>query len=118
MEDIRKAIILAKDHHAVAVASVNEAENHPYLCKRILDNGTLVDFVTPPSGYLRRQILPPVYAENGAIYLNQRLSLLRDQTFLPDGTVAYVMPQERSLDVDTQWDWHIAELIMKDYYQN
>lgn len=117
-EDIRNAIKLAKDRHAVAVASVNEAENHPYLCKCILDNGTLGDFVTTPPGYLRRQILPPVYTENGAIYLNKRSSLLQDQVFVPKGTIAYVMPQERSLDVDTQWDWHMAELILKYHHEN
>lgn len=113
-EDIQQSIELARKHQAVAVISVCEAERHPYLCKRILDNGTLADFMTTEMGYLRRQDLPPAYAVNGAIYLNQRSSLLQDQTFLPTGTIAYVMPQERSLDVDTPWDWYMAELIMKD----
>jgi len=113
-EDISRAIELAKDRHAVAVVSVCEAERHPYLCKRILDDGTLADFMKTDINYLRRQDFPPAYALNGAIYLNQRGALLRDQTDLPEGTVAYVMPQERSIDIDTPWDWHLAELILKD----
>jgi CMP-N-acetylneuraminic acid synthetase len=113
-EDIQQSINLARKHSAVAVVSVCEAEPHPYICKRILDNGTLADFMTTEIGYLRRQDLPPAYAVNGAIYLNQRSSLLLDRTFLPTGTIAYVMSQERSLDVDTMWDWHLAELIVKD----
>jgi N-acylneuraminate cytidylyltransferase/CMP-N,N'-diacetyllegionaminic acid synthase len=114
VEDIRQIIQLAKDRDAVAVVSVSEAEKHPYLCKCILNDGTLADFMKKEIGYLRRQSLPPAYALNGAIYLNKGSSLLHDQTFLPTGTIAYIMPKERSLDVDTMWDWHMAELIMKD----
>lgn len=113
-EDIQRSIELARKSRAVAVVSVCESERHPYSCKRILDDGTLSDFMATDIGYLRRQDLPPAYAVNGAIYLNQRSSLLLDKTFLPTGTIAYPMPQERSLDVDTPWDWRMAELIMKD----
>ncbi|MDI9569358.1 MAG: acylneuraminate cytidylyltransferase family protein [Pseudomonadota bacterium] len=117
-EDIKRAIMIAEDHNATAVVSVQQAEHHPYLCKRMLDNGQLTDFVSADIGYLRRQDLPQAYALNGAIYLNKRESLLKDQTFIPEGTFAYVMPQERSMDVDTPWDWHIGELLMKDYLKN
>jgi len=105
---------LAETRQATAVVSVCEAQRHPYICKRILDDGTLTDFVSSNLEYQRRQDLPPAYALNGAIYLNRRESLLRDQTFLPYGTLAYVMPVERSLDIDTPWDWRVAELILKD----
>ncbi len=116
-EDIRQSIDLAGNYRAAAVVSVCEAERHPYICQRILEDGTLADFITTEMQYLRRQDLPPAYAVNGAIYLNQCSSLLRDQRFLPSGSIAYIMPPERSLDVDTMWDWHLAELIMKDRYE-
>lgn len=114
VEDLRQSINFAKEHHAVAVVSVCVAKNHPLLCKRISEDGRLADFVSTGINYLQRQVLPPAYALNGAIYLNQCVSLLRDQTFVPQGALAYVMPGERSLDIDTEWDWHLAELIMKD----
>lgn len=116
IEDIQQTIKLAKDHHAVAVVSVSDAKQHPYLCKRILNDETLVEFINTDIGYLCRQAFPAAYVENGAIYLNKRSSLLQDQVFLPEGTIAYVMPEERSLDIDTPWDWHMAELILKDRY--
>lgn len=115
-EDIRQAIELAEKHLAVAVVSICEAEPHPYLCKRVLENGTIVDFISTDIVYQRRQDLPPAYALNGAIYLCQRMTLLQAETFFPEGTIAYVMPRERSLDVDSMWDWYVAELIMKDLY--
>ena len=113
VEDMGKTIQLAKDHHAVAVMSVCEALKHPYKTYKIIENGTLEYFIPSNIGYKYRQALPKVYEENGAIYLNKRSSLLQDQTFLPTGTIAYVMPQERSLDVDTPWDFYVADLILR-----
>jgi CMP-N-acetylneuraminic acid synthetase len=83
-----------------------------------LSDGTLVDFMVSDLAYQRRQDLPPVYAMNGAIYLNQYESLVRDHTFLPEGTCAYIMPAQRSLDIDTPWEFHLAELILKDQHEH
>jgi CMP-N,N'-diacetyllegionaminic acid synthase len=118
VEDIEAAIHLARQRAAVAVVSVCVPDRHPYLCKRILPDGTLTDFVPIPSDVtsLRHQDLPPAHGLNGAIYLNRRESLLHDRTFVPPGTVAYVMPPERSLDVDSPWDFSLAELILRDRY--
>jgi len=113
-EDIDAAIAIALDRDAPAVVSVSMAETHPFLAKRILDDGTLEDLVPTGGGYLRRQVLPPAYALNGAIYLNRSPLLLKEGTFLPRGTVAYVMPPERSLDIDTDWDFHLASLILEE----
>jgi CMP-N-acetylneuraminic acid synthetase len=113
-EDIRGAVSLADRHVAAAVVSVCETAHHPFLAKRILEDGTLADSVAADGvSYLRRQALPPAYVLNGAIYLNRAESLLRDRTFVPKGARAYVMPVERSLDIDTAWDLHLAELILR-----
>lgn len=118
VEDIETALRIMRERTAVAVVSVCAMDRHPYLCKRLLVDGTLTDFVSIPSDltYLRHQDLPPAYALNGAIYLNHRESLLRDKTFVPPGTVAYLMPAERSLDIDSPWDLYLAELILRDTY--
>lgn len=113
-EDIDTAIEIAEARDAIAVVSVAEMHRHPYLSKRILEDGTLADFVETDIAYLRRQALPPAYALNGAIYLNRPESLLRDRTFVPPGTLAYVMPPERSMDVDSPWDLHLIELVLRD----
>lgn len=59
-----------------------------------------------------RQRLPPAYLLNGALYLASRDFLLREQSFIGDDTVGYVMPAERSVDIDTPLDWKWAELLM------
>lgn len=113
-EDIDGVITFAREREAIAVVSVSPMDRHPYLSKRILADGTLAEFVTSDIAYLRRQDLPPAYALNGALYLNRSDSLLRDHTFVPPGALGYVMPPERSLDVDTPWDFHLVEMILQD----
>lgn len=113
-EDIERAIELFLVKNADSVVSVNLTENHPYLAKCINDHGYLDDFIPKPDGYLPRQKFPPVYSLNGAIYLVKREILLDQKELFPRKTCAYVMPVERSLDIDTTWDLYLANLILQD----
>jgi CMP-N-acetylneuraminic acid synthetase len=78
-----------------------------------LEDGTLANFITADIGYMRRQDLPPAYVINGAIYLNKCDVLLNQRTFLPPGALPYIMPPERSMDIDTSWDFYLADLILR-----
>ena len=113
-QDIELAIELALDKNADSVISVCEASTHPYFTRRITSDGKLRDFVPKPDGYLRRQVLPPAYAWNGAIFLVRRDILIEKQTIETEHTYAYVMPPERSLEIDTPWDLYLADLILSD----
>lgn len=117
-DDIDAAIQLAAAKQAVAVVSVCEVDRHPYLMKRVLENGTMEDMFDADIAYLRRQALPICYSLNGAIYLNRPDVLRSEKVFYPKGTYAYIMPPERSFDIDTFWDLHVAELIMRDKIDN
>ena len=61
---------------------------------------------------LPRQELPAFYQYNGAIYLIKAEELEKDNMF-SEGCYAYIMPRERSIDIDTALDFMIAETIMK-----
>ncbi len=58
-----------------------------------------------------RQMLPKYYRVNGAIYLVTRQELYAEK-MLRNKSYAYIMPQERSIDIDTELDFEFAELIM------
>ncbi|MBI4538154.1 MAG: acylneuraminate cytidylyltransferase family protein [Gemmatimonadetes bacterium] len=113
-EDIDGAIQMAFEKRAASVVSVCEARSHPYLVMRVTPSGRLRPFGPRPRRYLRRQSLPPVHVVNGAIYLVRRDVLMGRRTFYTDRTYAYLMPAERSLDIDTPWDLHLAELILEE----
>lgn len=112
--DIDAALALADERSADAVVSVSEARPHPLKTYALSAEGTLVPFVSSDIAYRRRQALPLVYCENGAIYLNRSESLLRDGTYVPAGAIPYVMPAERALDIDSAWDALVADAIMRD----
>lgn len=113
-DDLENAIALAKQHQADAVVSVTEASAHPYWMKRINKAGHLEDFLSKEQSYTQRQMLPAVYTLNGAIYLTRRDTLLQRSSFYGEATYAYVMPPERSIDIDSPWDLHVVDLIMRD----
>jgi len=111
--DINAAIEIAKKSNADSVISVCKSPAHPYKIRNISSQGILSDFVEKPNGYLRRQDLPTAYLENGAIYLAKRNIVVNERTLHPEYTYAYIMKSENSLDIDTFWDFCLAEIILK-----
>jgi CMP-N-acetylneuraminic acid synthetase len=112
-EDIQNVLELARDRQADGVVSVTQAEQHPYWMKQVTADGRLVDFMTTARPYLSRQELPAVYGVNGAIWLVRRSVLLETRAWYHERTYAYVMPPERSVDIDTAWDFRLAELMLQ-----
>ena len=101
--------------HATAAVSVcAHDEPRPEKLKRIVD-GCIVPY--SGAGFEGpRQALPQPYALNGAFYLIERAAFLMHRKFLIDGTMAYVMPPERSHNLDTLQDWQILEAMLKAGY--
>jgi CMP-N,N'-diacetyllegionaminic acid synthase len=113
-DDIDAAVELAERKNADAVVSVTSVDHHPDWMRCIDSEGRLTEFGKPDPSISRRQDLPPVYALNGAIYLAAGAVLLARESWYTDKTYAYVMPEERSLDIDTPWQLRLADLILKD----
>ena len=61
----------------------------------------------------QRQETQVPYTLNGAIYLSSTSSLMAKKTFLTESTIGYIMPVERSVDIDTQLDWEWGEFLFK-----
>ena len=60
-----------------------------------------------------RQALPAVYHRNGAVYACRR-SLIEERGTLLGGVVRpYMMPRERSINVDDEVDLGLAELLLR-----
>lgn len=111
-DDIDSAFRLLQQSGGHALVSVTEAQSHPLLCRAIGDDGVLAPFIDSPLNTARRQDLPPAYVLNGAVYLIRTDTFLESGSFCPPGAIAYVMPQDRSLDIDTELDLKQAEFQM------
>lgn len=117
VEDIDSAIKLIENEAADAVVSIVMPEHSPYWMKLVNPQGRLEDFLPGKIKFVRRQDFPQVYALNGAIYLIKRDVLLQINSLHPEKTYPYIMPAERSLDIDTHWDLYISDLILSDYHK-
>lgn len=60
-----------------------------------------------------RQNAPVVYDMNASIYIWKRKTLLNSNTVFQKRTSIYIMPEERSLDIDTPLDFKIVEFLLR-----
>ena len=111
--DITESLGALMASDADGVISVVPVGNwHPMKMKRFVD-GLLVDYERPPVENPPRQLLPPVYIVNGAIYACRRDVLMLRGTFRGERCLGYVMPVERSVNIDTEADFHVAEYYLR-----
>ncbi len=115
VDDMTECIRLARAGECESVISVTQVfAVHPVLMKRIED-GRLVPFcVEEPEGTRRQDYHPPAYMRNGAIYLTRRDVLMERGSIWGRVITPYVMPEERSVGVDTELDLRLVELLMRD----
>lgn len=111
--DIDAAIEIAEARRPEAVVSVSPVHPHPWLAHRLAADGMLEPFMADrEAAGRRRQDLPAAYALNGAIYLITPLALRTYGTFCPPAALGYVMPAERSIDIDDAHDLLVAEALL------
>lgn len=63
--------------------------------------------------FVRRQDVPPCYDMNASIYIWKRNVLFQNLTVISDRTLLYVMPEERSIDIDTVLDLKMVRWLAK-----
>ena len=112
--DIDNAIDLLHVSDCDAVVSVCQvSEPHPAKMLRIVAG--LLQPLLPALWHeqLRRQDLPPIYFPNGAVYCVRRDILLKYSTLWGAKTLSYVMPPERSVNIDDYLDVAVAESLVR-----
>lgn len=110
--DIDAAIEHCLAGGAPACVSVCEASASPWWMFSLNNNGRMHSFLPPEQRPARRQDIPTLYALNGAIYVARVDWLLQTRSFLTEETLAHVMPPERSVDIDTAFDFRLAECLL------
>jgi N-acylneuraminate cytidylyltransferase/CMP-N,N'-diacetyllegionaminic acid synthase len=115
-EDIVGAINLMESSSSSSVITGSESRRSPYFNMVKLNEKGNVEICIPPQNLtLRRQDSPITYDMNASIYVWNRNKLIEERkVFFPE-TKIYVMPQERSLDIDTELDFEIVEHLMSKY---
>lgn len=112
-EDIDSAIELLFLKEAKCVVSVCEMEHPPLWANTLSADGCMKDFLRPEIINKNRQELPVYYRINGAIYLSYCNYLKTKRSFFGRETYAYIMPRERSIDIDSNFDFKFAEFLLQ-----
>ncbi|WP_110931104.1 acylneuraminate cytidylyltransferase family protein [Paenibacillus bouchesdurhonensis] len=111
-EDIDAAWRVYLEMSADSLQSVVEVNDHPYYLRKVKD-GLLINYDSNDyKENLRRQDLDKIFRVNGAIYIARRDLIMNKKTFVGEKNAAYIMSKEKSVDVDDNLDFSLAELIV------
>ena len=101
---------LRGDPGAEAVVAVTEPDYPPFWMLTAVDDR--LRWLFPEGATVdHRQDLPRVYRPNGSIYAIHVPVLREQRTFYPEATAPYVMPREVSVNIDSEMDFTLAELL-------
>ena len=109
--DIAACIKLARQNGCDAVISGNRAHRSPYF-NMVSPYGEFVNLtITPPDNIGRRQDSPAVYDLNTVVWVYTRRALMQEQARIPRKSRLYLVPPERAIDVDSEFDFELLEFV-------
>ena len=112
-EDIVAAYSLYEEKADFAVVSVCEAEHSPLWCGHLPESNEFINFVQQDK-LKQRQAGKKFYRLNGAIYIVDISTFTKERNLYRKGSFAYIMSQEKSIDIDTEIDFKFAELGLRE----
>ncbi|MFB9276303.1 acylneuraminate cytidylyltransferase family protein [Cohnella cellulosilytica] len=112
-EDIIESLYLLESKGASNLITGTPARRSPYFNLVETDEeGRVFLSKSAKVPIVRRQDAPKCYDMNASIYIWRREFILNDHPlFLPD-TLLHVMPEERSIDIDSELDWQMVEWLL------
>lgn len=120
-DDIDGALTKLIETGAESVIGVSRLEDHHPIRIKKIENDRIRDFCLPETpGTNRQDLKPDAFIRNGSIYACRRDCIRRRMQ--TDDSRPYIMPPERSVNIDTPIDAELAELLLRDnprpYIQN
>ena len=111
-EDIDEALELMEGKKRPALVSVSPA-NKPLQWHHTIENDGILTPVFPrETAKTNRQDQEPTYLPNGALFIAETDFFKVEKTFYTDKTFAYIMAPKRSIDIDSDLDFKLAELLL------
>lgn len=113
VDDIRNAVALFETTGAGNLITAMPARRSPYFNLIEVDDQDVVHLsksVATP--FVRRQDAPKCYDMNASIYVWRRNVLFEAPSLFNPDTKLYVMPEERSIDIDSELDFRFVEFLM------
>jgi CMP-N,N'-diacetyllegionaminic acid synthase len=113
VDDIVNAVALLEESGADNVVTAMPSRRSPYFNLVELNAEGIVELSKPlKSAIVRRQDAPKCFDMNASIYVWKRNVFLSSNTLFNKNTRLYVMPEERSIDIDSELDFRFVEYLM------
>ena len=112
-EDIVGAVKLLETRGVSNVITAAPARRSPYFNLVEVGSDGVVRLSKPlSSAIVRRQDAPPTYDMNASIYVWRHDALFEDPAIFRPDTALFVMPEERSIDIDSELDFRFVEMLL------
>lgn len=112
--DLSSAIALHAERRADWVISVSKAKAPSIWLTNLDADGRIPGYAHAEVTLTQRQAIGDMYLPNGAIFLADREVLMTSDRLYTERTFAYVMPPERSIDIDSPWELNLVNLLMRE----
>ena len=111
-KDIEGAVRLLEEKNVSNVITGCPARRSPYFNLVERDEDDYVRLSKPPEQIItRRQDTPECFDMNASIYVWKREGLIGSESIFNADTLLFVMPEERSIDVDHEWEFEYVEFL-------
>jgi CMP-N,N'-diacetyllegionaminic acid synthase len=110
-EDINRSLELALKSPSFSCVSFVETRKHPLHLYSMSDS-KLKKLISSKTTQ-QSQDLEKYFSPNGAIYVGSIDLFKKDLQFIREDTVPYIMGEESSLDIDTEFDFSVAEYLLR-----
>lgn len=116
-EDIVQGYQMKEDKKALAVVGVCETDHSPLWSNTLPENFSMGQFIRKEIASLPRQQLDRYYRINGALYIVDTDIIENEKDIYTEQCYGYLMPRERSIDIDDRLDFIMAEAVVKEEKQ-
>ncbi len=113
VQDLIKSMELIIEKDGDSVISVSECEHHPLWSNKLDPDLKMSNFIDEDIKGKNRQELPKYYRVNGVIFISKVDTLLNTTDWYGEKSYAYIMDSKRALDIDSEIDFYLAELMQK-----
>jgi CMP-N,N'-diacetyllegionaminic acid synthase len=114
-QDIDGCLEILHKEKAPSAVTVFEVDKHPNWMYSFSKGSRIQPLIEGEKRTTRRQDLPRVFALNGAVFIARCDWVASQRDFISPETVAYEMPKNRSIDIDTENDLLLANLLAKEF---
>ncbi|MBF0423209.1 MAG: acylneuraminate cytidylyltransferase family protein [Magnetococcales bacterium] len=111
VEDMRTALTLLIEGRNTSCVSVCRSHKPPEWMYRLHADHTMRPILAAAEAATNRQQIPPAYVINGAVYGCAVPWFMEVRKFVDDATKAFIMDERYSIDIDTELDFKLGELL-------